>query len=267
MSNPDDEPELCVKAEEETRKELMGSLHKLFENGLYSDLTIKCGPDEYKVHKAIVSTRSKFFKACDNDFFVEGRTGVVELREVDPVAVKLMVHFFYHLDYPHQDPPVKVEDISPGPPSTDAVIRELEDEWNGVVIGLKKKKKRMETYVATGRAPNLSIHAKVYELGERYGIRGLKALALGKFKGELRYHSTSGDFLEAIEVVYSPDWGNDNDDAMRKAIVQTINANRSLLNRPAMQDLVRKFNELSFDLVMHFHRNDSQTGKALWGRP
>ncbi|KAM0234351.1 hypothetical protein ACHAP5_010117 [Fusarium lateritium] len=40
------------------------SLAKLLDTGDYSDLTIICGKDRYKVHKAIVCPRSSFFKAA-----------------------------------------------------------------------------------------------------------------------------------------------------------------------------------------------------------
>lgn len=36
--------------------------------------------------------------------------------------------------------------------------------------------------------PNLTLHAKMYALGEQYGIAGLKALALDKFKIQLTRH-------------------------------------------------------------------------------
>lgn len=35
---------------------------RLFDTGEYSDLTITCGQDTYKVHKAIVCKRCDFFK-------------------------------------------------------------------------------------------------------------------------------------------------------------------------------------------------------------
>ena len=42
-----------------------------FQSGKYSDLTINCASDEYKVHRIIVCQRSKFFAAaCDNGFKV-----------------------------------------------------------------------------------------------------------------------------------------------------------------------------------------------------
>jgi hypothetical protein len=37
----------------------------LFLSGEYSDLTITCGPDTYKVHKAIVCSQSSFFSKAE----------------------------------------------------------------------------------------------------------------------------------------------------------------------------------------------------------
>ncbi|KAK8208933.1 hypothetical protein M8818_003896 [Zalaria obscura] len=43
---------------------------RLLESGDYSDLIIKCGVDTYNVHKAIVCTRSNFFRiACREGTF------------------------------------------------------------------------------------------------------------------------------------------------------------------------------------------------------
>ncbi|KAK3681069.1 hypothetical protein B0T22DRAFT_415496 [Podospora appendiculata] len=255
-----------VKAKDRPSAELMNSLHELFENGLYSDLTIKCGQDEYKVHKAIVSTRSPFFKACDNDFFVEGKTGVVELREVDPVAEKLMVHYFYHLDYPRQAKPVDsdVEDTSPKPlaplPDTTSTATQHGGDLALLPIAARspKEKTKMNGIKPKPAGPppctNLAIHARLYEIGERYGIRGLKDLALEKFKSDLKSLWEPGDLMEAIEVTYSPDLGNDNDNAMRKVIVQALSAHRDLLTEAPVQEVVQKFGKLSFDLMMTFHK-------------
>ena len=42
---------------------------RLYDDGKYSDLTVKSSEKTYRVHKAIVCPRSKFFAAaCDGHF-------------------------------------------------------------------------------------------------------------------------------------------------------------------------------------------------------
>jgi len=66
----------------------------IYESGDYSDLTVICGGDVYKVHKAIICPRSDFFsKACrdkawkvlrpvtERSFIKEGEAGQVTLQQ------------------------------------------------------------------------------------------------------------------------------------------------------------------------------------------
>lgn len=111
---------------------------------------------------------------------------------------------------------------------------------------LKKKKKGK-----IRAPPNLTIHARVYALGEKYGVRGLKALALEKFKKETDIHWSSDDFLRAAQEVYTSTI--DHDRPMRDAVVETITKHPDLLDKEQVQDVVKSL-ELSFDLLMQFRK-------------
>jgi BTB/POZ domain-containing protein len=50
---------------------LVGELGHLLSSGKYSDLTVHCEDNTWKVHKLVMCTHSKFFvKACDGEFMV-----------------------------------------------------------------------------------------------------------------------------------------------------------------------------------------------------
>ena len=53
------------------RRGLIRSHSGILQSAKYSDLTVRCGSEEFKIHRAIVCPRSKFFAAaCDGQFRV-----------------------------------------------------------------------------------------------------------------------------------------------------------------------------------------------------
>ncbi|KAF4999389.1 hypothetical protein FGRMN_2530 [Fusarium graminum] len=100
-------------------------------------------------------------------------------------------------------------------------------------------------------AANLHLHAKVYALGEKYGIETLKTLALRKFGAEVEFHLYSQDFLLAIQEAYSSTIESDR--GLRNMIVKTMKKHSDLLERPSVQKTI-KSTELGFDLLMRFAR-------------
>lgn len=123
-----------------------------------------------------------------------------------------MIHYFYHLDYPKQ-PEIKY----------------------GLLEGSEDRKS------------NLVIHARLYAIGEKYGIPGLKALTLSKFKKETTSFWNTSDFICAAEEVYTSTVEQDR--GMRDAVVSTIALHPTLLDQEQVQDIVKNL-ELSFDLLM-----------------
>jgi len=77
----------------------MSSLNELYVGGEYSDLTIVSRTKNYQVHRAIVCPRSEYFASASRK--VSATTGSVHLAEEDdPLAVDMIFHYMYHLDYP-----------------------------------------------------------------------------------------------------------------------------------------------------------------------
>ncbi|KAF4342500.1 amino acid transport gap1 [Fusarium beomiforme] len=97
--------------------------------------------------------------------------------------------------------------------------------------------------------PNLCLHAKVYALGEKYGIQTLKALALQKFKDEVQFHLGRRDFLQAMREAYTSTV--DEDRPLRDAVVRILKDNKFLLKRKPVQTIVQE-TKLGFDLLMQF---------------
>ncbi|KAJ5763910.1 BTB/POZ domain protein [Penicillium manginii] len=75
------------------------------------DITISCGEDNHKVHRAIISLKSEVLAAmCRRGTFIEDETGVINLRDDDPEAVNIMVQHIY--DEPYKISPQNKKDES-----------------------------------------------------------------------------------------------------------------------------------------------------------
>lgn len=109
--------------------------------------------------------------------------GAIDLSADDPSAVAAMMQYCYQLDYVHQ----------------------LSDFDSDV-----------------SEDATLPFHVKVYMLAERYGVAGLRALALQKFKQcvaiVLNEDGKEEQLLLAIRVMYAPDRRANADDLRRVVI-------------------------------------------------
>lgn len=219
------------------------------------------------MHKIVVCGRSDFFKAACNSFFKaciqlglfqysklieykEGQSDTIALPEDDPQAVKLMLHYLYTLDYPHQQrvqhgflDDLRNEEFSfTAEPAAQATMKGKMD---------RIKKNTNNRVVDQSCAPNLVVHARLYALGEKYGIQGLKALSLKKFEAEAGSFWNSNDFPRAVEEVYRSTL--DHDRALRDAVTNVIVKNPQFLDSESAQNVV-KSSDLCFDLMMAFRK-------------
>lgn len=170
-----------------------------------------CGPDTYNVHKAIICPQSTFFKAaCRQDTFQEGQSGTIvvpatagrdaafcqkpivveefdwDLDVETTTAVKLMIHYFYHHDF------IKKEGLS----EHEAQSLSTENLTQGT----------------------LAEHARMYAMGEKYGVPGLKALAVAKFLAAIR--GTNDGLTAAIMIAYSAT--PESDRGLRNVIIEIL---------------------------------------------
>ncbi|KAG9842764.1 hypothetical protein KCU98_g8109, partial [Aureobasidium melanogenum] len=229
---------------EKALQTLLKGMADLQDYGDHADLTITCGSDTYKVHKAIVCSQSEFFKlACrkHTDFggeFKEAQSSIIEIpsRDLDaniaepedfkwdtdaedPKCVKLMIHYLYHLDY------LEVET---------AEVKErnrLEENFD-------------ETHVL--KEGLLIDHAKMYAMGDKYGVSGLKDLALRKYQEA--YEHTSEGFANSMIVIYTSTIDNDMD--LRNVIIKILSKDmNNLMSKPQINQNVKDLPLLSHTLL------------------
>ncbi|KAF5685941.1 amino acid transport gap1 [Fusarium circinatum] len=317
------------------------ALVNLLKTGAYSDLTISCGKDQYRVHKAIICPRSHFFEAACDGEFKEAQTSTIDLPEDDPTAVNMMIEYLYHDTYappprnsapeahlsdteykeqekrkmelygatfignkrvkrlttPSGPPIVRIsQPVAPGfggqaanpPPPPPAASQESgrgsgrrrrgrgsfgdlgsAPAQNGVQASPNQSSSTPSSlpFGPTVLAPtpppppqpsapqqsipgkNLHLHAKVYALGEKYGIQPLKTVALRKFNSEAQFHLHSNDFLQAIREAYNSTI--DTDRPLRDAVVSILRSNKYLLKKDSVKEVLKETGlGLGFDLLM-----------------
>ena len=156
----------------------------------------------------------------------EAETGVVELKEVDPTAVKLMIDFLYLLDYKYPEaPPKKSADASPA---------EVAKSQSQMVM-----------------------HARVFALADMYDIPDLKDFALERFKGvveDWQQAMKKKEFFAAVaEVCTDPSLGHCI--VLRRAVVNALAKSRdAVLNNPEAQAVIMCVPDLAFDVLLRLMR-------------
>ncbi|ORY69889.1 uncharacterized protein BCR38DRAFT_481049 [Pseudomassariella vexata] len=68
---------------------------KLFETGNFADFIVKCDGREWKLHKAILTSRSEWFRRAICGDFKEARENELVLEEKDPDSVHAMLLWVY----------------------------------------------------------------------------------------------------------------------------------------------------------------------------
>ncbi|EMC93767.1 hypothetical protein BAUCODRAFT_36217 [Baudoinia panamericana UAMH 10762] len=302
------------------RAELFGALHTLYQSRDYSDLVIFArDSSRHPVHRAILCPRSHFFHiAVKERRWRDGTEGHLTLAEDDPEVVRLLVEYFYLLDYdPIVPPPKDAESasihgsdksdaLSVRTGSTDAVQyghvygtsavsafggpAHREPRFSATFNGHDRRDSSLTVHAIPGHdfspfgdrppigrgksnrslgnaapepsplataEPNLVLHAKMYAAGDRYGVAGLKSLALDKFKIQLTRHWDMAEFAEAIHVVYNTTPSSDKD--MREAVADTIGWHGSkLLDKAEVECAVMEINGLAYELLKRSRRAEPE---------
>ncbi|KAI0103922.1 hypothetical protein GGR51DRAFT_522909 [Nemania sp. FL0031] len=213
---------------DEPSQEMFNLFKQLYSDGDYADLVITCHGKQHQVHKAIVCPRSDFFAAACRSNMKEARTGIIDLPDDDPYVVDMMVYYFYHLDY--------LVPVSNGARTSDRMgSRDADDD-------------------AVSSPPSYSdlvVHAKVYALAAKYFISSLKTLALRKFILATKKPWTPDDLIETAEEVYASTLESDR--GLRDTVVKTLFENRKLLADESIQDILKRLNALTYDLLMYMN--------------
>jgi hypothetical protein len=220
----------------------------------------------------------------------ETQTGEINLPDDDPFAVRMMIQYLYHQTYTiPQVPSLAPEDqwfpmVTPMPST--APCRSTRHSFSGDSSGINSFR-AWPPQTAPAPPPqrpasgdsiipyvNLRVHYKVYALGEKYGIHGLKALAVSRFESEgeddfkVRGGNGIGDFIQVMKEAYTST--AEGDRPLRDAVVRMLKPKTSLFEREDVKEFLKE-EDLAYDLVMSYVRDNSVRGRtsledAAYGR-
>jgi hypothetical protein len=152
---------------------------------------------------------------------------IIQLPQDDLQYVRLVVHYLYHLDYSH----VSLDEEDNG-------HRDLENKLPATT--------HPDEAVSRIDPPNLTTHVKVYTLAEKFGIRGVKALALDKFTAEAAEHWDCPGFSQAAHEAYTSTVERDR--GLKDVVVKTLYRNPEMLSKEDIRRVVREL-PLGYDLL------------------
>ncbi|KAF2846095.1 hypothetical protein T440DRAFT_522029 [Plenodomus tracheiphilus IPT5] len=98
-----------------SHKLLLSTVKELLISGNFSDLTVICGTDVYKVHEVIVCSPTDFFARAVKFGGTGTERNEVQLPDDEPAMIKLFMQYLYEGEYEPKlpgDPPSTVT-VSP----------------------------------------------------------------------------------------------------------------------------------------------------------
>ncbi|KAK5111419.1 hypothetical protein LTR85_012149 [Meristemomyces frigidus] len=265
---------------------LMQGLAELYESGKLSDFEISCGRYTFNVHKAVICAQSKYFHVPCGREYAEGQRGSIKLKAVeesdddeacdDPEAVKLMVQFFYHLEYdakPLELMPVPEEPLEEHLAEAPVIDDSVPGPWSIHGLSSRKRMNRCKrcgrrgleedrsydgtrTTTTTSKSTtdecksldgNVVMHAKVFAAAVKYQVPALQKLATSKFRRAAEINWKDSSFAEAARIAYTttPECVRD----IRDTVVKTISDHPILLQRTSIESTVKDIAALNFELL------------------
>ncbi|KAL8878743.1 MAG: hypothetical protein Q9198_003517 [Flavoplaca austrocitrina] len=214
----------------DAKETFLQGLLKFEKSGDFTVFTIACGDREWKVHRVVICSHSKYFwKTCQSGF-KEGETGAIVLKEENPAVIAKLVNYFYKFDYDDSD------------------VKDAHSD----------KDNREQPPAQDCKPSKLEFNALMYFAGDKYDIGGLKILAKAKFSAALVQGWDQEDhFPEAIRLVYENTVSSDR--GLRECLKPMLVVHKQQLqSNEKFMDLVETNGKFARDLIPLWTRQQLQ---------
>ena len=186
----------------------------------------------------------------------------------DPFSVWAMVQYLYHLSYPIPSDTLAKEVLKKG------------NQAGSLAPGgnLAKDLPTGSSYAGQDTWSCLGRHAKIYSLADKYAISGLKRVARDAIRDTLNDYMYACDIAISGTYAYYGPWDSlvacvkevytstpHHDRGLRDLITSTLRRNMHLFENEGLKALMLEIAQLSFDVLMEYHRDPLHRGKyKLW---
>ncbi|CAN9427199.1 unnamed protein product [Alternaria sp. RS040] len=258
-------------------------MRELLASSDYSDFTITCRSDTYRVHKNIVCERSSFFKRAERfprPVGEEASEGKADLPQDEPQIVRLLVQYLYENDY-KEDSDENGEQKRKEKQAAIDLRSQRSPGGCGYLLNFLHRCGQGCSYPTVWVCPHhrcndnckincnftcstcspivegedwtdpklLLLHSKMYAIGDKYDVAGLKELARTKFSIVCMSLWNDEAFVQVAEHALNST--PDSDVGLREVLCQTIVSHIELLNKPAVADLLDKHTKFMFKVLRH----------------
>ncbi|TAQ87236.1 hypothetical protein B7494_g4422 [Chlorociboria aeruginascens] len=241
----------------------------LLNSGKYADLTIRCGTTTFRLHCAIVCTRSPVIAAAVDGQFMEAAMRDIDYSIEELPILNAMINYLYMGDYDDQvgNEGQAYEDTLPPSSSTRSSIsrnREVNPtqfdpydmpgdpppaEEPQAEVEVMGERKVFEAEKLEDKASALLFNTKVYIIADKYDIPVLKTLAKAKYERSIISHWNTPTFSEAAKLL----WENtmDDDRLLRNVVIDAATANLDdLLDRGEFKELLVWDGQFGLDIFL-----------------
>ncbi|KAK5685347.1 hypothetical protein LTS10_003425 [Elasticomyces elasticus] len=259
-------------------------LAELYASGDFTDFEIVCGQRSFRVHKAVVCAQSRYFRAPCGRQYAEGNLGRIVLKAIgeddddeescdDSEAIKLMVDFFYHLDYaarpvlPAVKTPKAMATASSTPTGSQVPASILGAHAAGVTTASTSPGSAFgSTVFGSAPAPqplqrpppqifpvgpisdgNVLMHGKVFAAAVKYQVLALQDLAASKFAAAAKASWDHPTFAEAARVAYTTT--TDDFRQLRDTVSSVLHQHKGLIDKASIESVVKATPDLHFELL------------------
>ncbi|KAJ4113237.1 hypothetical protein NW768_011513 [Fusarium equiseti] len=171
-------------------------LSSILVSGQFSDFTLVCEGQEFRLHQAVVCPQSCVFDAALCGRFEEATTKIITVKEFDLATVKRLVSFFYTGDYDGEPPEESAQDEdaivtdADADADADADNEQNDPQGSGDEAGGDSDLRKALDEATNRYTLMLLSHLKVNAIADYYDIPGLRDLAESKLRNILKVIET-----------------------------------------------------------------------------